>query len=200
MRLIDLRWKRFWRLTVLERAEKRWGRTAWKCRCDCGNYIDVISCNLWKSNKSCGCLRKEIASETKTTHWMTHTRILKIFNGILQRCNNPRCEWYKYYGWRWIRCLWDTFEEFHKDMASTYSEELTIERNDNNWNYCKENCCRKTQADQKRNTSKTIKYKWTSLRNYCLENGYVYRTVFGRIKRWLNIEEAMSHDKYLHIK
>ena len=36
------------------------GSMLWRCRCDCGNEVDVsVSCLNKGNNKSCGCLRKE---------------------------------------------------------------------------------------------------------------------------------------------
>lgn len=49
---------RFGRLTVLQRAENRHGRTCWLCRCDCGN-THVAAARDLKAGKvtSCGCRR-----------------------------------------------------------------------------------------------------------------------------------------------
>lgn len=65
-RLKNLAGKRFGKLTVLERAESKNGRTYWKCRCDCGNEISVIASNLLRGNtKSCGCSSVEYANKHK---------------------------------------------------------------------------------------------------------------------------------------
>lgn len=70
-RLNDLTGQRFGRLTVLERSEDRISKagnhaTCWECICDCGKTVVVRSGDL-KSGKtrSCGCLQKERAYETK---------------------------------------------------------------------------------------------------------------------------------------
>lgn len=56
---IDLTGQKYGRLTVLERAENINGRVAWKCKCDCGNEINVMAKSLRNGNtKSCGCLRQ----------------------------------------------------------------------------------------------------------------------------------------------
>lgn len=54
----DIRGQRFGSLVVLERAENRNGRTAWKCQCDCGN-IHIVKTKDLKDGKckSCGCLK-----------------------------------------------------------------------------------------------------------------------------------------------
>jgi len=52
----DLAGRRFGRLTVLERAENKYGRVAWRCRCDCGNARIVTAHDLKCGHvKSCGC-------------------------------------------------------------------------------------------------------------------------------------------------
>ena len=55
----DLTGQRYGRLTVEGRVVVD-GRTRWRCRCDCGNMVDVISQNLIFGNtRSCGCYRRE---------------------------------------------------------------------------------------------------------------------------------------------
>ena len=62
-KLSDLTGKRFGSLTVLEREKPKNGKTIWKCRCDCGNEIDVLASNLVRGNtKSCGCMKNEYIS------------------------------------------------------------------------------------------------------------------------------------------
>lgn len=57
----DLTGKRFGRLTAISDSGKRKnGRVVWKCCCDCGNTIDVVSSYLTGGEtRSCGCLKKE---------------------------------------------------------------------------------------------------------------------------------------------
>lgn len=52
--LKDLTGKRFGKLTV----ETYIGNSKWRCRCDCGNYIEVATSDLPKT-KSCGCSSHE---------------------------------------------------------------------------------------------------------------------------------------------
>lgn len=54
---LDLTGQRFGRLTVLSPAENVNGRTAWLCRCDCGNTIVVKTMHLRNGHvKTCGCI------------------------------------------------------------------------------------------------------------------------------------------------
>ncbi len=62
---LDLTGQRFGRLTVLEPAENIGGRTAWLCRCDCGQETAVKTCRLRSGRAvSCGCARRGIENLT----------------------------------------------------------------------------------------------------------------------------------------
>ncbi len=59
---VDLQGKKFGRLTVIGLTEDRKsnGSAVWKCRCDCGNEVNVSSGNLNMGRTvSCGCVRIE---------------------------------------------------------------------------------------------------------------------------------------------
>lgn len=58
---MDLTNQKFNRLTVIEKTNKRQsGSIVWKCKCDCGNIVEVSARSLRSGNtKSCGCLNNE---------------------------------------------------------------------------------------------------------------------------------------------
>lgn len=60
----DLTGKKFGKLTVLERSQKKSksGHALWNCRCDCGNEVTVLSHHLKNGTVSCGCVRKGVNS------------------------------------------------------------------------------------------------------------------------------------------
>ena len=61
-KFIDLAGKKIGRLSVIERTENTDKKTAWKCKCDCGNYVTVKGCNLYRKDNptiSCGCAHNE---------------------------------------------------------------------------------------------------------------------------------------------
>lgn len=65
--------KRFGKLTVIDKADSLFYKNEkyksgfmeirrWKCKCDCGNFVDVRGSRLCQGiTQSCGCLRKERA-------------------------------------------------------------------------------------------------------------------------------------------
>lgn len=57
---INLIGQKFGRLTVIEQALSRKGKTYWKCLCDCGKYKEVQTRHLRNGKiRSCGCLFNE---------------------------------------------------------------------------------------------------------------------------------------------
>ena len=81
-------------------------------------------------------------------------RLHCVWSWMKQRCNNKRSTSYKDYWWRWITICEKRkiFELFYEDMKEWRKKWLSIDRIDNNWNYCKENCRWATQWQQMRNT------------------------------------------------
>lgn len=145
-KIIDLTGKRFGRLTVIEKAEKKdkYNNIYWNCKCDCGNFRCVSTRNLNRGDtKSCGCLKHE----SKTTiHGKYKERIHKEWRGILHRCKNPSASHYENYGGRGISVCdeWsgkDGFINFYKwSMENGYSDNLTLDRKDNDKGYSPDNC------------------------------------------------------------
>jgi hypothetical protein len=61
----DLTGQKFGRLTVLyKNGTDNVGHLIWKCKCDCGNEVDVLATNLIQQyTQSCGCIHSEVCSE-----------------------------------------------------------------------------------------------------------------------------------------
>jgi len=76
-----------------------------------------------------------------TTHGMSRTRIYKSWCHMKARCDNPNDKKYPSYGGRGISYdpSWSSFENFVADMGACPIG-YTLDRKNNNGNYCKENC------------------------------------------------------------
>ena len=164
----DLIGKKFGKLTVLglDHIEKYTypnGKTVnieyLKCKCDCGNFYSVRKYKLLSGHtRSCGCLRKEVVKNKKpaTIHGLHKTRIYQTWHHMKQRCYDKGLSSYKDYGGRGITIYseWqDNFMAFYDwAMNNGYSDELSIDRIDNNKGYFPENCRWITMKEQQRNT------------------------------------------------
>lgn len=200
-RLIDLTGQRFGRLTALKYV----GDRKWLFKCDCGKEKIIRAADV-KSGRtqSCGCYMIERIIETHTTHNMTNTRLYKIYAGMKQRCLDKNSEEYHRYGGRGIVICqeWlDDFMNFYNwAIENNYDEnanrgQCTIERIDNDGNYCPENCRWATQQEQAKNKSKpTVEIcgESHSLKEWSKITGLPIYTIRNRIRANWKDEEILS--------
>lgn len=157
--------QKFGRLTAIKPVGRNnHGNIKWLCRCDCGNEHEATVTTLRNGSvSSCGCLWREsrIANLPKNRiHGESHSRLYRIWTGMKLRCFDPKNDNYPNWGGRGIRVCdeWMKYENFRDwALANGYSENLTIDRIDNDADYSPENCRWATWEQQNQNHRNTIR-------------------------------------------
>ena len=191
-----------------ENSKKKARYGIYKCGF-CGNEFRT---NTHRVNaglvKSCGCYRIKKVKERFTKHGLGATRLYRIWGGIKDRILNPNFKQYNDYGGRGITICdeWknDFMPFYNWAMSNGYSDELSIDRIDNDRGYSPENCRWTTKTIQARNTriskNNTSGYKGVSYNkgnNKCVAQIVVNnkRIYLGSFKTPL--EGAVAYNNYI---
>lgn len=177
--IIDLTGKTFHQWTVLNRAENgNQGAPRWNCICKCGRKKTVRGQALRNGNsRSCG-----------NTHGMSKTKAYKTWINMIRRCTRPLSARYKDYGGRGIKVCkrWQRFENFLADMGKP-PKNKTLDRKNNDGDYCKSNCqwaTRREQARNRRNTRWiTLEGRTQSASEWARELGITRQALYLRLRR-----------------
>lgn len=175
-----------------------------KCRCSCGTVRMVSITSLRQGNsRSCGCLRAELARRRTYKHGCANrTPEYSVWQNMIARCSNPRNKRWLHYGGRGVRVCrrWKSkhgFENFLADMALRPSFNHTLDRKNNNGDYCPSNCHWATRKEQSRNKSNSRKVTFRGrtklLIDWAEELGINYRTLRTRLfqLKW-SVEKTLT--------
>lgn len=124
----------------------------------CEDCKAIIKRRTDKKTQSPYC-RKCRGRKTLTKHNESFSRIYKIWQGMKQRCQNPKDYNFKRYGGRGIKVCdeWLDYVKFSEWVKkSNYEDNLTIERINVNGNYCPENCTWIPLGEQAKNRTNSI--------------------------------------------
>lgn len=154
------------------------------CQCDCHNHTErLVYVKHLQSHHStsCGCIRNQ-------KHKLSHTKIYQQYYGMRKRCEYSKHKEYDCYGGRGISVCqeWkDSFESFYSwAMKNGFKDGLTIERIDNDKDYCPENCKFITLANQQKNKQNSIFLTYNNqtygLKEWSKISGIKYGTLLKR--------------------
>lgn len=189
--------ERFGRLTVV-RDE---GSSHVVCKCDCGQ--DKITTRKYLrvgEVRSCGCLHHDKLMEMSVKHGDSGSRLYRIWKSMRTRATNRNHVQAKDYVLRGISVCpeWSDYSAFKAwAMSNGYSDNLTIDRIDNDGPYSPQNCRWITQKEQCRNKRNThvMTYKgitYHTIRDMCFALGLNYRRTQKRMKQGWPLEEAIE--------
>ncbi len=197
--------KRFGRLTVKSSAGRnKYRQSLWFCLCGCGGSRTVQGYKLTSGEtQSCGCLQRERTRTAKITHGNTVNGTVTpeyvCWQNMRSRCLDPKNKAYKYYGERGISVCerWlSSFENFLADMGKRPSEKHSIEREDNEGPYCKENCVWATKdvqnSNQRQNRIVVVDGLSMTVKAAAQRCRIPYTTVLHRLDRGLSTQEALQ--------
>lgn len=200
MKLDDLTGRKFGKLTVIKRAQNTNANNQhvhWLCLCECGNETVVESEHLKTGHtKSCGCYNRD----KNKKHGKWKTRLYKTWCNMKSRCNNKNATAYERYGGRGIRVcdewLYD-FESFQRwALDNGYTDGLSIDRINNDGDYCPSNCRWINQREQSNNTSRnhliTYDGETHSISEWADIKGISPKTLWNRIDRGWSVERALT--------
>ena len=193
-----------WRKYPTEKSTQRATFGLYECQY-CGQEFEAQTKHIKNGHtRSCGCLIGKQAG----SHNLYYHRFYPTWNGVMQRCNNPKHKNYKYYGAREITVCeeWLDVRNFIIWAESTHPnmEGYTLDRIDNDKGYSPENCRwadKSTQSINQRmrrtNTSGYIGIIWSEARLK-----WVSRISVEKKRIWLGeyktIEEAiLARDNYI---
>lgn len=180
----------FFKLKVISDAPRRHRQAFSVCLCECGVQTIVNNSHL-KFGRTKGCLNCR-----PKKHGLSHSGTYTSWAGMKSRTGNPKDLNYKNYGGRGITVCqrWlDSFANFLADMGER-PEGTSLERNDNNKGYYKENCCWATKIEQannaRNNRRATVRGISGTLANLIRHFGVSSDLVRARIKLGWPLEKA----------
>lgn len=206
-RVINITGQRFGRLIVLEPESKSPNGIVWKCRCDCGGTVSVVSTALRNKDhgtKSCGCIWKEKMTKHGHTRNGSSSRNMSpeysVWLGMKKRCLNKNDVAYPNYGGRGISICpeWvEDFAAFLNHIGPRPSRRYSIDRYpDTNGNYEPGNVRWATVLQQARNKNNnrilTFDGESKCLGEWAEITGIPESQIRGRLRRGWSLRDALK--------
>lgn len=176
--------------------------------CFCLKTRRILFSNIEK--ESCFCSVCDNSNKRRQRHKLSNHRIYNIWSGLKSRCFYIHNKRYKDYGGRGITVCseWkNDFKVFHDwAIANGYSENLSIDRKDNNGNYEPSNCRWVTNFINSQNTRNLISTNTSGFRGVYKRKNNKWRAKITAFRKNIIIgqfdckkDAAKAYDNYVTI-
>lgn len=163
-------------------------------RCDCGKEKIIAGHHATSGRQaSCGCLHPQ------KHHGHSRSPEYQIWRHIIKRCTDPKNIGYANYGGRGIRVCerWlESVENFIADMGHRPSKRHSVDRRENDGDYCPDNCYWALPKQQHRNTRRSHIIEWNgktaTIAEWAEITGFNYTTILHRLQAGWPIEKALT--------
>lgn len=187
-------------LTVIGLSDRRPSdkRQYLDCLCECGNTIRILPYQFKSGKvKSCGCLKK---NSPAYIDGRTLNPLYGLWKNMLGRCENPNHPKYYQYGKRGISVCkdWHDFWSFVEWSESVGGRPggYTLDRIDNNGNYCPENCRWATSSEQSINKSSNLNIEYNgvtkTLKEWSETLNISWDVLHNRLRKGWSVERAFT--------
>jgi hypothetical protein len=202
----DLHIEKFGRLVTAGRLFRMGGVSYVVCECSCGSAVVRRLSDLRKGHtKSCGCSIREFNRRSKRKHGgyvgNIESQEMSTWRSMIRRCYRKDNHNYHLYGGRGIKVCdeWmgdGGFARFCQDMGPRPSRRHTLDRVDNDGDYCPENCrwaTIKQQANNKRSNRFLVhEGKRLSVAEWSSIAGIKSSTLLERLRRGWSVQDAIT--------
>jgi hypothetical protein len=140
---IDITNIRFGKLVAIKPVGKNFRGIKWLCQCDCGK-IRIVNTAVLRNGEitRCNiCSNRSRYTNRHTYHGYSKSAEYKIWQGMHNRCRNPKAINYERYGGRGITVApqWSNFVNFINDVGPRPHPSFLLDRINNNKGYFPDN-------------------------------------------------------------
>lgn len=204
-RKTDLEGKRIGRIVVVDYSHiNNRSEAVYNLLCDCGKAYKLNRAEIKKlTGVGCkDCYRKSLP-KLSTTHGASYSKLYRKWLSMIQRCCNPNCRIFKFYGAKGVaicdewRSSFEKFSEWAK--SSGYVDGLTIDRIDVFKGYSPDNCRWATNKEQSLNRRNTKRYEIDgvsrTIGEWCESFDISPNMARARVRRGMSIMDALTKER-----